>query len=138
MASGARGHTLVVMRNVIPTIDWGRGRTVAPAAAGPGREDRRHLADALRGAVGFRVDGPEGRLGVLTAVGPLGEDGLPQSMTIAAGLFVVRSVEIPFASVVAVDPVQRRVGVLAGPERERISPRKIAMRVHRFLRSARR
>jgi hypothetical protein len=135
MASGASGHTLVGMRNAIPSIDWRRGKAGAPAAAGSGREDRSHLADALRAAVGFRVYGPEGRIGVLTAVGPHGEDGLPQSITIATGLFVVRSVQIPFASVVDVDPVKRRVDVRVGPERARVSPRQIALRVHRFLRA---
>jgi hypothetical protein len=138
MAFGASGRTLVGMRNVIPTIDRRRGRTVAPAFTGSGREDRRRLADALLAAVGFRVDGPEGRIGVLTAVGQLGEDGLPQSLTIATGLFVVRSVQMPFASVVDVDPIRRRVGVRVGPERARVSPREIALRARRFLRGARR
>jgi hypothetical protein len=105
------------------------GRDVASV-----REDGQHLAGMLRAAVGFRVDGPEGRVGVLTAVVPEYDDGPPDRIEIATGLFIVTSVDAPFAEVASVDPLRCRVGIRVVPERRRASPREIARRVRRFLR----
>jgi hypothetical protein len=88
----------------------------------------------LRAAVGFRVDGPEGRVGVLVAVVPDFGDGLPDRIEIATGLFVVSSVDVPFVEVVSVDPLWRRVVIGVLPGRRRASRRHTARRLERFLR----
>lgn len=98
------------------------------------RDERRRVATMLRTAVGFRVDGPEGRVGVLTAVVPDFGEGLPERVQIATGLFLVASVDVPFGDVVSVDPYRRRVGIGALPTRRRSSRRQAARTVHRFLR----
>jgi hypothetical protein len=90
------------------------------------RDERRRLAGMLRAAVGFRVDGPDGRVGVLSAVVPDFGDGLPDGIKIATGLFLVTSVDVPFAEVVSVDPFSRRVGIGVATERRRASRREVA------------
>jgi hypothetical protein len=99
------------------------------------RDERRRLAGMLRAALGFRVDGPEGRVGVLVAVLPDYGDGLPDRIEIATGFFVVTSVDVPFVEVVSVDPLSRRVAIGVLPERRRASRRQIARRLERFLRA---
>jgi hypothetical protein len=99
------------------------------------RDERTRLAGMLRAAVGFRVDGPEGRVGVLGAVVPDFGDGLPDRIEIATGLFVVSSVDVPFVEVVSVDPLWRRVVIGVLPERGRASRGQTARRLGRFLRA---
>jgi hypothetical protein len=99
------------------------------------REERRRLAGMLRAGVGFRVDGPDGRLGVLHAVVPDYGDGLPDRIEIATGLFLITSVDVPFGQVVSVDPFSRRVGIGELPERRRASRRHVARAVRRFRRA---
>ncbi|MGH3428878.1 MAG: hypothetical protein ACRDQZ_15155 [Mycobacteriales bacterium] len=98
------------------------------------RDERRREAMMLREAVGFRVDGPEGRVGVLTAVVPDFGENLPDRIQIATGLFLVASLDVPFGEVVSVDPYRRRVGIGVLPTRRRLSRRQAARNVHRFLR----
>jgi hypothetical protein len=91
-------------------------------------ERRQRLAGMLRSAVGFRVDGPEGRVGVLTSV-------TPDGVEIATGLFIVTTLAIPFADVAGVDPLRRRVHIRVMPEPRKITPGELARRVRRFLRA---
>ena len=98
-------------------------------------ERRQRLAGMLRSAVGFRVDGPEGRVGVLTSVTPEDRDAPPDGVEIATGLFIVTTLAIPFADVARVDPLRRRVHIRVMPERRRASPGELARRVRRFLRA---
>jgi hypothetical protein len=118
----------------------GEGGASQPVAdgLGPGvvlvRDERRRLAAMLRTAVGFRVDGPEGRVGVLRAVVPDFGDGLPDRIEIATGLFLVTSVDVSFVEVMSVDPFGRRVGIGIVPDRRRASRPQAARNVRRFLR----
>src|SRR6266705_3496874 len=52
------------------------------------RNDREVLAGMLCSAVGFRVDCPEGRVGVLTRVIPDHDGLLPARIEVATGLFI--------------------------------------------------
>jgi len=99
------------------------------------REERRRLAGMLRTAVGFRVDGPEGRVGVFRGVVPDFGDGLPDSIEVTTGLFLVTSVDVAFAEVVSVDPFGRRVGIGVTPDRGQARRRQTARNVRRFLRA---
>ena len=99
------------------------------------RDERCRLAAMVRAAVGFRVDGPEGRVGVLSAVIPDFGDGPPDSIKIATGIFLVTSVDVPFVEVVSIDPFGRRVGIGVVPERRPLSRRQTARSLHRFLRA---
>jgi hypothetical protein len=121
----------------------GSGRLVAGkrALGAPGgdvvsiREYRQHLAEMLRRSVGFRVDCPEGRVGVVTAVVPEYGDVAPDHIEIRSGLFIVSTVSVSFSDVVGVDGVRRRVSIRVVPERRRVGRREIARRVRRFLRA---
>jgi hypothetical protein len=105
------------------------GRDVVSA-----REHQQRLAATLRQAIGYRVVCPEGRVGVLTAVIPEYDDVAPVRIAIASGLFIVTAVNVPFADVVSVDPLRRRVFIRVVPERRRGSRSEMARRVHKFLR----
>jgi hypothetical protein len=99
------------------------------------RDQRRRLARSVRKAVGFRVDGPEGRIGVLTAVKP-GDHGVETDhIEVSTGLFIVKPARIPVADVVGVDPVRRRVRVRVVPEWPEATRRETARRVRRFVRT---
>jgi hypothetical protein len=99
------------------------------------RDERRRVATMLRAAVGFRVDGPDGRLGVLTAVVPDFGERLPERIRIVSGLYLIASVDVPFVHVVRVDPLGRRVDIDVIPALRSASRRQAARNVHRFLRA---
>lgn len=99
------------------------------------REHRQRLATMLRAAIGFRVDCPEGRVGILTAVLPEYDDVTPDRIEIASGFFIVTALTVPFAEVASVDPLRRRVLIRVVPEGRRGSRREIARRVQQFLRA---
>jgi len=99
------------------------------------REERKRLAGMLRAAAGFRVDGPDGRVGVLTLLVPDYGDGLPERITIRTGLFLSDSVDIAFGEVVSVDPFSRRVRIRSVPEARRATRRVTARKLRRFLRA---
>ena len=65
----------------------------------------------LRHCDGFRVDGPNGRIGVVDHVEQGGEADVPDIMAVASGLWRIRLSRIPLADVVQVDPGRRRVVV---------------------------
>jgi hypothetical protein len=99
------------------------------------REHRQRLATMLRAAIGFRVDCPEGRVGILTAVLPEYDDTAPDRIEIASGIFIVTALTVPFAEVASVDPLRRGVSIRGMPERRRASRREMARRVRQFLRA---
>ena len=99
------------------------------------RNDREVLAGVLRSGVGFRVDCPEGRVGVLTRVIPDDYGLVPARIEVATGLFIVVGVEIPFAEVASVDPQRRRVFLRSVPERRRRSPSEMTRTLQHFLRA---
>ncbi len=89
----------------------------------------------LRAGVGFRVDGPDGRVGVLKAVAPDYGDGPPDRIRVTTGLFLVTSVDVPFGHVAGVDPYLRRVDIAAVPERRSPTRPQVARAVRRFRRA---
>lgn len=101
------------------------------------RSQRRRLASSLREASGFRVDGPEGRVGVLAAVAIPEGDLLPDHIDVVTGLFIKKVARVSFADVAGVDPVQRRVRIRIVPEWPRKTRRETARRVRRFVRTGR-
>jgi hypothetical protein len=60
---------------------------------------------------GFLLDGPGGRLGTIEAVGFDPATGEPAWLRVRTGLFVRRTVAIPFEDVESIDPIQGRVTV---------------------------
>jgi hypothetical protein len=97
------------------------------------REHRLRLAGMLRAAVGFRVDCPEGRVGVLTAVLPEYDDLPADRIEVASGFFVVTAVTVAFTDVASVDVIRRRVVIRTVPERRRATRLVMARRVRQFL-----
>jgi hypothetical protein len=70
--------------------------------------DSEHWADRW---AGFRLDGPGGRLGTIEAVGFDPASGEPAWLRVRKGLFVRRSVAIPFEDIESIDPIRGRVTV---------------------------
>jgi hypothetical protein len=99
------------------------------------REHRERLAATLRTAIGFRVDCPEGRVGVLMAVLPEYDDLPPDRIEVATGFFILTAVTVPFTDVGSVDVARRRVVIRTVPERRRASRHQMARRVRQFLRA---
>jgi hypothetical protein len=99
------------------------------------RAHRERLAGTLRTAIGFRVDCPEGRVGVLMAVLPEYDDLPPDRIEVATGFFILAALTVPFAEVATVDAVRRRVVIRTIPERRRAPRHQMARRVRQFLRA---
>ena len=64
---------------------------------------------------GFRLDGPGGRLGTIEAVGFDPATGEPAWLHVRTGLFVRRTVAIPFADIESIEPILGRVTVTTVP-----------------------
>ena len=60
---------------------------------------------------GFRLDGPGGRLGTIQAVRFDLSTGEPAWLEVRTGLFVRRTVAIPFEDIDSIDPIRGRVTV---------------------------
>ena len=60
---------------------------------------------------GFRLDGPGGRLGTIQSVGFDPATGEPAWLHVRTGLFVRRTVAIPFADIESIEPIRGRVTV---------------------------
>jgi hypothetical protein len=63
---------------------------------------------------GFRVDGPEGRVGVVSAV--LGHEDEPTMLAVREGLFALRTVYVPIEQVAEVQPRAERIVLRSRPE----------------------
>jgi hypothetical protein len=79
------------------------------------RPDPVVLAPQLRAAAGYRVDGPDGRIGVLYGVAPAEPTAPPERLLVSIGLFIVTTVSIGVADVRAVDVERRRIVVATTP-----------------------
>jgi len=90
------------------------------------------LAERIRRAVGFRVDGPEGRIGTLRALVP-GDLGAEPRMRVDVGLFIRSEVGIPLGEVREVDSQRRRVLVDNVPKIPRRARAEVARCVRRFV-----
>jgi len=87
----------------------------------------------LAGVEGFRVDGPEGRVGYVKSVSSETSGGAPDTLHVATGLFIVRVVPLPASEIVDVEPERRRLVIRRMLRRSR-QPN-IAEVVRRFLAS---
>jgi hypothetical protein len=99
------------------------------------RDQRRRLARRVRKAVGFRVDGPEGRIGVLTAIEAGDRGDASDHIEVRTGLFIMRTARIPVADVLGVDPARHLVRVRTMPECPQATRHETARRVRRFVRT---
>jgi len=63
---------------------------------------------------GFRVDGPEGRVGVAEAV--LGHQEEPSTLAVREGLFAFRTVYVPFEQVAEIQLCAERIVLRSRPE----------------------
>jgi hypothetical protein len=91
------------------------------------------LAERMRCAAGFRVDGPEGRVGTVRAFVPGDLGTVPDRLRVDVGLFMRSSIWIPLRHVRHVDPERRRVLVRRVPTTPRRGHADIARRVRRFV-----
>ena len=100
------------------------------------RPEAAALVRTLRSAAGFRVDGPDGRIGVLRGVTPREPSAPPEQLLVSMGLFIVTTVSIEVAEVRSVDAARRRIVVAVTPQPERRRPAELARRIRRFVRVA--
>jgi len=89
----------------------------------------------IREVEGFRVDGPDGRIGTVAHVVREGPADVPVALDVATGLFIVHIVHIPIRDVIEVRTPRRRLAVRSVPYRPRLSRHHLHRSVHRFLRS---
>jgi len=75
------------------------------------------VGERIRRAGGYRVDGPEGRIGTFRALVPGDLATGPDRIRVDVGLFARSSVCIPLSDVTHVDPGRRRVLVRSIPIR---------------------
>lgn len=64
---------------------------------------------------GFRVDTPDGRMGVVEEVLEGADPGRVAALVVATGLFIPRSVLVPRESIVAVEPRRKRIVLDSAP-----------------------
>jgi hypothetical protein len=120
-----------------PQISPRAARARAPHVPGADvvtiRPDPVTLAPVLRAAAGFRVDGPDGRIGVLYGVAPDEPTAPPERLLISMGLFIVTTVSIAVGDVRSVDGQRQRIIVAATPRTLRRRPARAARRVRRLV-----
>jgi hypothetical protein len=113
-----------------------RTRPAPPVGPGGVAHASAVLPEQLRRAAGYRIDGPEGRIGTLRALVP-GDLGADPHLRVDVGLFVPTQVGIPLADVRGIDAKRRRVLVSRAPRIPRRGRASLARRVRSFLRVAR-
>jgi hypothetical protein len=94
---------------------------------------RRSGSSDIAGVEGFRVDGPDGRVGVVTRVSASAAGAPPDTIHVVTGLFIVRVVPIAASEIVRIDADLRRVDIRSMVRRPR-SPH-VARMLRRFLAS---
>jgi hypothetical protein len=67
---------------------------------------------------GFRVDCPDGRVGIVETV--LGDEDEPTALAVREGLFALETVIVPIEDVVEVHPRAERILLAAAPARETV------------------
>ena len=105
---------------------------VAPARDVVAPRSRPGTSD-IAGVEGFRVDGPDGRIGSVTRVSAPAVGAPPDTMHVVTGLFIVRVVPVPASEVVRIDDELRRVDIRSMVRRPR-SPH-VKRMLRRFLAS---
>ncbi len=68
----------------------------------------------IRNCQGFRVDGPEGRVGVVEDVLYGQDPSEPAALLVRAGLLGLRIEVVPVDAVETIDPKRTRIGLGAG------------------------
>jgi hypothetical protein len=106
----------------------------APVVAAPSQ--RGVPAGWIGDVEGFRVDGPDGRIGTVAHVVREAPADVPVALDVATGLFIVHVEHIPIRDVIEVQPSRRRLAVRSVPYRPRLSRHHLHRGVRRFLRSA--
>jgi hypothetical protein len=96
---------------------------------------RRSGSDGIGGVEGFRVDGPDGRIGVVTRVSSSSAGEAPDTIHVVTGLFIVRVVPISAAQIVQIDTERRRLLVRSMVRLPR--SKHVARMLRRFLASIR-
>ncbi len=109
-----------------------REDVVAAAVVAP-RAPRRPTD--LRAIEGFRVDGPDGRIGTVTSVSATTSSAPPDTMHVVTGLFIVRVVPVAAPEVIQIDDERRRVLVRTMLRRPRTPDVRVMLR--RFFASPR-
>ena len=94
---------------------------------------RSHRTD-IRGVEGFRVDGPDGRIGTVASVSSRTAGASPDTIHVVTGLFIVRVVAVAAPEIVQIDDDRRRILVRTMLRRPR-TPQVRGM-LRRFLASA--
>jgi len=102
-----------------------REDVVAAAVVAP-RAPRRPTD--LRAVEGFRVDGPDGRIGTVTSVSSTPSSAPPDTMHVVTGLFIVRVVPVPALDVLQIDDQRRRVLVRTMLRRPRTPDVRVMLR----------
>jgi hypothetical protein len=87
----------------------------------------------ISGIERFRVDGPDGRIGVVTRVSASAPGAPLDTIHVVAGLFIVRVVPVPASEIVRIDSERRRVHIRSMVRRPR-SPH-VRQMLRRFLAS---
>ena len=70
---------------------------------------RRARTADIRGVEGFRVDGPDGRIGTVTTVSSSTPGEPPDTIQLATGLFIVRVVPVAVSEILQIDDDRSRV-----------------------------
>jgi hypothetical protein len=65
---------------------------------------------------GYRVDGPEGRVGIVEAV--LGDEEAPTTLAVREGLFALRTVYVPVDDVAEIEPRAERILLRRTPDHD--------------------
>ena len=89
----------------------------------------------LSGVEGYRVDGPDGRVGVVTSVTASRHDGPLDTIHVVTGLFIVRLTPVAETEILEIDAERRRLFIRA-MLRPAGSPSVVGM-LRRFLASVR-
>jgi hypothetical protein len=90
----------------------------------------RSASGDIAGVEGFRVDGPEGRVGVVTAVSARAAGAPPDTVHILTGLFIARVVTVQASDIVRIDADRHCVHIRSMAQRPG-SPH-VARMLHRF------
>ncbi|MGH3141427.1 MAG: hypothetical protein ACRDQE_17005 [Gaiellales bacterium] len=96
---------------------------------------QRSGSEGIGAVEGFRVDGPDGRIGVVTRVFPSTGGGAPDTIDVVTGLFIVRVVPVAGSEIVQIDAEHRRL-VIRSMVRLSRTPN-VARMLRRFLASVR-
>src|SRR6266567_1312073 len=88
-----------------------------PTALEPIVARRRDGGYWLSHCEGFKVESPQGQVGVVESVVYAGNEPRPRYLAVASGRFVLHTELVPCGDVVSIDPRETRLTVRAGPAR---------------------